>query len=85
MKYEIAVWYDADCRDQGLNDKFSPEMFDLETIEEIKEFVEDFYVSQRIEADGGSIEISLLDENGEWVKDLYHISEDSDDKLEKIT
>ena len=84
MNYEIEIWYDADCRDEGFSDKVSPEMFNLETLEEIKEFVEEFYVSQGIEADGGSIEISLTDENGQWVKSLYHISEDSDDKLEEV-
>ena len=80
--YEITVWPDADARDEGWTETHDPSDFDLETLEDIVEYVENLY-SDEVESERGAIEISVINEKGHWVKTLYHISEDTNDEFEK--
>ena len=80
MKYQVEVWSDEFDREEGFSDKTIME----DTIENVIKEVLDAYHFGGVEDDGGAIEINLLDSNGDWLKSLYHISEDSNDELEEL-
>lgn len=82
MKYVIKVWSDEFDREEGFSTKYEAKSLGLETLEEIKSFVEQWY-SNEVEELLGSIEIIGVDDAGKW-NGLYHISEDSNDELEKL-
>lgn len=82
MKYVIKVWSDEFDREEGFSTKYEAKSLGLETLEEIKSFVEQWY-SNEVEELLGSIEIIGVDDAGKW-NGLYHISEDSNDELENI-
>jgi hypothetical protein len=82
MKYVIKVWSDEFDREEGFSTKYEAKSLGLETLDKIKSFVKEWY-SKEIEDVLGSIEIIGVDANGSW-HDLYHISEDSNDELEKL-
>ena len=82
MKYVIEVWSDEFDREEGFSTKYEAKSLGLETLEEIKSFVEQWY-SNEVEELLGSIEIIGVDDAGKW-NGLYHISEDSNDELEKL-
>ena len=87
MKIEnliITIWEDEDCRDVGITYELEPSDLGIESIDDLKEGVVSFYDEEGIKKNKGSIEVSLTDDEGEWIKSLYHISEDSNYLIKKI-
>ena len=79
MKIEnliIKVWEDEDCRDQGITYEFSTTDVGCKSIGGLIHSLQTIY-DEYVKHKKGSIEVELNDDEGEWMKTLYHISEDS--------
>ena len=86
MKIEnlgITIWENEACRNEGLTYELEPSDLGIESIDDLKDGIVSFYEDEGIRKYRGSIEVSLNDDEGEWIKDLYHISEDSNDELKE--
>ena len=80
---EIEIWDDAECRDDGINYFLSTDDIGCEKIEDVVHCIQHWYDHQ-LESSGGCIEVNEIDDEGEWLKTIYHISEDSDDIIKNV-
>ena len=79
---KFSVWEDAYSREEGFSVDYTTDEFKLNTIEEVKEYIIDLYECELIDR-RGSIDVDEYNDDGIWLRTLYHISEDSDDELVK--
>jgi len=80
---EIEIWDDAECRDHGIAYQLSPSDISCESIEDVIHSIQYWY-DEEVKNRRGSLEVHVNDDEGEWLKTIYHISEDSDDIVKEV-
>ena len=80
---EIEIWDDAECRDEEISYTLSADDIGVESVNDIVSCMQIWY-DDEVKNKKGSIEIHLNDDDGEWLKTMYHISEDSNDFVRNI-